>query len=323
MNRMMNQMSKKVLFGIVSLSIGLAGNCILCISACIGMAKITENGLWSILAFIMLFLSAIGFIICYLYLYGPMKRKQNIHEDVKKQAKIQSLNQLNELANVKVLQSQISPHFLYNTLDSLRGELCNKEMYEMADAVETLSSLFRFSIDHKKSMIPFEEELDNTEKYIRIMQFRFPNRFIFIKLFDDSDSNIMGYQLPKLTIQPIVENAIKYGLEEKPGVGKIEIRVEYTEDTMCITVEDNGVGMDLDLLDEINRELQNDKEDDDKERNRRGIALWNINKRLKLIYGQEYGLSVNSNRNFGTQVQLFCPGLKEAGGRRTNIWEEA
>ncbi len=311
MNRMINKTSKKVVCGIISLAVGLAGNSILCIVVCFGMVKITENSWWGILAIIMLFFSVVGFIFFYLYSYRPLKQKQKIFEDVKMKTKVQSIDQLNELANVKVLQSQMSPHFLYNTLDSLRGELCNKEMYEMADAVETLSGLFRFSIDHKKSMISFEEELDNTEKYIRIMQFRFPNRFIFIKLFDDSDSNIMGYQLPKLTIQPIVENAIKYGLEEKPGVGKVEIRVEYTEDTMCITVEDNGVGMDLDMLDEINSELQNDREDNDKERNRRGIALWNINKRLKLIYGQAYGLSVNSNRNFGTQVQLFCPGLEK------------
>jgi two-component system sensor histidine kinase YesM len=221
-----------------------------------------------------------------------------------------SLEQLNEIANIKLLQSQISPHFLYNTLDSIRGELFIRKMYDLSDTLEALSSIYRFKIDQKKMLIPFAEELANTEKYVQIMRFRFTNRFQFLKYFDETDEVIMNYTMPKLILQPIVENAIHHGLETKIGTGLITLSVHYTDLSMVMSIADNGSGIDSHTLEALNLSLANQEEPettDAPKKNRNGIALYNINERIHLLYGKQFGISVASSPNCGTQVQMILP----------------
>lgn len=232
---------------------------------------------------------------------------EHLNNEFEKHANLQSMEQLNEIADIKLLQSQISPHFLYNTLDSVRGELYLRQIYDIADMVEALSSLFRFNIDQKKMLIPFEEELANTEKYVQIMQFRFSNRFILLKQYDEMDERIMNYPIPKLTLQPIVENAIHHGLESKIGTGIITLNIQYTDQTMLITIEDDGAGMSSEALTRLNMQLSSTSNDASGGMRHNGIALRNINERISLLYGTDYGLSVASCSGRGTQVTLMLP----------------
>lgn len=221
-----------------------------------------------------------------------------------------SLEQLNEIANIKLLQSQISPHFLYNTLDSVRGELFIRKIYDLSDTLEALSSIFRFNIDQKKMLISFSEELENTEKYVQIMQFRFTNRFQFLKHFDETDEVIMNYTMPKLILQPIVENAIHHGLETRIGTGLITLSVYYTDLSMVICIADNGSGIDAHTLEALNLSIVNQEKQQptgSSRKSRNGIALHNINERIHLLYGKQFGLSVASSPNCGTQVQMILP----------------
>ena len=200
----------------------------------------------------------------------------------------------------------------YYTLDSLRGELYMCDMPNLAQMVETLSELFRYSISQKEPLISLEAEIDNTEKYIRIMQFRFPNKFVLYKRFDDETDEILGMQVPKMILQPIVENSINHGLEAKIGPGRIFIDITHTERTVCIRVDDDGVGIPADKLDSINTQLSKNESNCAADSVRgMGLALFNINSRIRLLYGEDYGVSVASSVGKGTQVQIMLPLSKE------------
>lgn len=237
---------------------------------------------------------------------------QRVEEQVVAQTDEIIKSQFGNITNLKALQSQINPHFLYNTLDSLRGELYMCDMPNLAQMVETLSELFRYSISQKEPLISLEAEIDNTEKYIRIMQFRFPNKFVLYKRFDDETDEILGMQVPKMILQPIVENSINHGLEAKIGPGRIFIDITHTERTVCIRVDDDGVGIPADKLDSINTQLSKNESNCAADSVRgMGLALFNINSRIRLLYGEDYGVSVASSVGKGTQVQIMLPLSKE------------
>lgn len=237
---------------------------------------------------------------------------QRVEEQVVAQTDEIIKSQFGNITNLKALQSQINPHFLYNTLDSLRGELYMCDMPNLAQMVETLSELFRYSISQKEPLISLEAEIDNTEKYIRIMQFRFPNKFVLYKRFDDVADNVLGMQVPKMILQPIVENSINHGLEAKIGPGRIFIDITHTERTVCIRVDDDGVGIPADKLDNINTQLSKNESNYATDSVRgMGLALFNINSRIRLLYGEDYGVSVASSVGKGTQVQIMLPFSKE------------
>ena len=237
---------------------------------------------------------------------------QRVEEQIVAQTDEIIKSQFGNITNLKALQSQINPHFLYNTLDSLRGELYMCDMPNLAQMVETLSELFRYSISQKEPLISLEAEIDNTEKYIRIMQFRFPNKFVLYKRFDDETDEILGMQVPKMILQPIVENSINHGLEAKIGPGRIFIDITHTERTVCIRVDDDGVGIPADKLDSINTQLSKNESNCAADSVRgMGLALFNINSRIRLLYGEDYGVSVASSVGKGTQVQIMLPLSKE------------
>ena len=216
----------------------------------------------------------------------------------------------NSAADVKVLQGQISPHFLYNTLDSLRGELYLRKMPDLAEMVETLSELFRYSISPNDPLIPLEAEIENADKYISMMQFRFPNKFIVHKHFDKTNNDLLSIMVPKFILQPIIENSISHGLEPKLGPGRIVIDIFHTEKTLCLQVSDDGLGIPADKLDQINAQLSSNVGMDNHSGGSgrgTGLALLNINGRIRLLYGSDYGVSVASSPNKGTQVQIMLP----------------
>jgi len=213
-------------------------------------------------------------------------------------------NILVKQAEFEALQNQINPHFLYNTLDSIRGQALLKGAEDIADMTEALAIMFRYSINQKGSMVSLRAEIENVENYLKILQYRFKNKLNFVKKIESDEIDILDYQIPKLIIQPIVENAVFHGLETKPGTGTIFLRAYTTEKRLIVHVSDNGVGMEKSRFDAVNNNLN--QEGETVEKSQFGIALANSNKRLK-SFGEGYGISMNSTLGIGTEVEIVLP----------------
>lgn len=209
------------------------------------------------------------------------------------------------------LQSQINPHFLYNTLECIRGQALMDQNPEIARMVEALAAFFRYSISRKGNLVTLRDELANIDNYILIQRYRFNNRFSLEVIIDEEDEEAYDYLIPRLIIQPVVENAIFHGLEEKLEGGKVSIEVIVTEKNLIITISDNGKGIDKESLEKLNTKIRSRKFslEDGKGSNQRntGIALPNIHKRIQLLFGEEYGVNIYSTLGQGTDVEITIP----------------
>ena len=209
------------------------------------------------------------------------------------------------------LQSQINPHFLYNTLDTIRNYAINNEVPEVAEMTKSLASIFRYSISRPGEVASLADEIRNVKAYLKIQWYRFSDRFSIVWDIDEEDDEIMKYSLPVLTLQPLVENAIQHGLENKMEDGVITIHATTTNTKLFISIEDNGDGIAAEKLDEIREMLDNyEYESGSLKRSnakKAGISLNNVNQRLKLYYGVEGGLTVNSIEGVGTTVEIVIP----------------
>jgi two-component system sensor histidine kinase YesM len=212
-------------------------------------------------------------------------------------------------AEMHALQSQINPHFLYNTLENIRSHAIAQKSHEIAEMTEALAVLFRYSISRPGEMATFAEELENVTNYLVIQQYRFPGKFKIDKQIEDE--SILDYHLPRLTIQPIVENAIHHGLETKMGLGTVTIRAYSTQSRFIINIADDGSGMSEDQLHKLQEALGTkiaiDEEGPGCRKKKAGIALINVNQRLKFYFGSEYGLKVYSTQNVQTLVEISLP----------------
>lgn len=205
-------------------------------------------------------------------------------------------------AEYKVLQAQINPHFLYNTLDTMGSIADIQASTTVSNLCQSLSYMFRYSLDIKNPYTTIAKEVFHLKNYLYVMNVRMNNT---IKYTFEIDEKVLQYSIPRISIQPLVENAIQHGLKNKSGAKKIEVKAIELEDELKILVTDNGVGMDAVRM---NHKLkENDKsavEESD------AIGLLNINARMKLLYGDKYGLLVTSNSKFGTTVTLLIPKVK-------------
>ena len=206
------------------------------------------------------------------------------------------------------LQNQINPHFLYNTLENIRARAILDDNEIIADMTEALSRFFRYNISKRTDVVKLSEELDNIRTYMHIQQYRFSNKFDFQVFIHDEDASVLNAQIPKMTLQPVVENAIFHGMENKIGKGHIEIHIESDVENVYVLIEDDGVGMDEKALKEL-REKLSQKADGQWAvgHGSDGIAMRNVNNRLKLFFGESYGISVSSTENVGTEVELVLP----------------
>lgn len=216
---------------------------------------------------------------------------------------------LKKQAELMALQSQINPHFLYNTLDSIRGVALENGVGQIADMTEALSKLFRSMIANEGMMVTLGEEFRSIDNYMLIQQFRFDNRIGYRIIVEDDD--MLHYKVPNLIIQPIVENAVIHGLEQKEEGGCIHISGYVTRSRLVISVEDNGVGMQPAKLDALNARLKQKNQSEDNEKDKLGIALLNINERIKLRFGEEYGLAIMSTPDVSTTVEIILPVILE------------
>lgn len=212
-------------------------------------------------------------------------------------------------AQYLALQNQINPHFLYNTLESIRGEALIAGLDSVADMTEALAKFFRYTITKVENLVSVEEELDNCETYFWIQKYRFGDRLqLHINYEPEEWDQIMNCRIPKLTLQPILENSIIHGTELKIGTGNLYIRFELTQDRLLIRISDDGVGMDEETLLKLNRKLGKDIDAfTSGEEKQGGIALVNVNNRIRLIFGDEYGLHVYSVPQSGTDVEISIP----------------
>jgi two-component system sensor histidine kinase YesM len=209
------------------------------------------------------------------------------------------------ILKISALESQINPHFLYNTLESIRGQAIVSGSVDIAKTTEALAVFFRYSISQKRNIVTLQDEINNIKNYFLIQKYRFDDRFQLEILTDDND--ISDYVLPKLTLQPIVENAIFHGLETKEGSGTVKIAITTTVKRLLITVSDNGLGMTSEILDCVNQKLRDDTFPSEENS---GIALVNVNRRIKLFFGDQYGLQIYSIQGKGTDVEIVLPLVK-------------
>jgi len=206
-------------------------------------------------------------------------------------------------AELVALQSQINPHFLYNTLDSLRWMAQKQGQNEMSSIIVELATFFRIGLSRGKELITIRQEIEHTKSYLKIQQFRYEDKFVFNI---DVENEILNLYIPKIVIQPLVENSIYHGIKNKQGQGTINIRGVLKDGKVILTVHDDGKGMTRERLKEVRKELYGETQ-----RKRDIYGIKNINERIKRWFGDEYGLSIDSSADEGTIVTIIIPAVKE------------
>ncbi len=199
-----------------------------------------------------------------------------------------------KFSEVQALQAQINPHFLYNMLDMVNWLAQSGKQDEVSLAVQTLSKFYKLTLSKKEITIPISTELNHVELYVKLQNMRFENRIQFIV---DVPDEIGEYMIPKLVLQPIVENSILHGIFEKENKeGSIVIAAWEENDDIVFNISDDGIGMDQNTLSNI---LSGDNANKGSGNN---IAVYNTHLRLKLLYGEDYGLKYSSSPGQGCEV---------------------
>lgn len=216
-------------------------------------------------------------------------------------------------ARYLALQNQINPHFLYNVLESIRSDAIMAGAPEIGKITEALAVFFRYTTSKMENLSTLQEELSNVETYFMIQKYRFDDKIELSIRYDEEDESVLQIPIPKLMLQPIVENAIKHGLEPQVAGGTVTISVERTDRNVFISVSDDGVGIDEDKLAPINEKLEKMYLGDESvnDAGKGGIALINVNSRIHLLMGEEYGIHVFSTSGLGTEVRITLPNLRE------------
>lgn len=203
-------------------------------------------------------------------------------------------------SELDALQSQINPHFLYNALDSITWMIEGERNDEAAFMISQLAKLFRISLSQGHTIISVRDELQHAKSYMNIQRIRYKDAF---SVTFDVAPELEEYCAVKLTLQPILENSINYGVDPMDDCGEIFIRVKKEEDLLVLSVEDNGIGMSEEevslLLTDSNR----------KRKHGSGVGLVNINNRLQILFGKEYGLFIESEPDEGTRVSIRIPAI--------------
>lgn len=235
--------------------------------------------------------------------------KNRVAQEMLKQNAEMERELLKKQVDTAYFRSQINPHFLYNTLECIRGQALNEGVLDIAETVKALSLFFRYSISTKGDVVTIEDELANLQNYVIIQQYRFQNRFSLAVKFDGEKEKLLRCHLPKLSLQPIVENAITHGFADITEGGILTIRVVQLNRNILISISDNGKGMDIDVLRQLNAKIYQKREVrmDSESTARSGIGLKNVHNRVQLLYGDEYGITVHSAKGIGTSVDLFMP----------------
>ncbi|WNQ13901.1 histidine kinase [Paenibacillus aurantius] len=206
----------------------------------------------------------------------------------------------------KALQAQINPHFLYNTLESIYSMAKLKGEEQIGELIYLLGSLLRESLGRKGDILPLRDELDYIRKYLDIHQIIYEDK---IEIIYELDESLLDSRVPKFILQPLVENAIKHGIEEKPGKGIIRIGCRAEGETLLLEVSDNGIGMDDQTIDQVmNPEKYPGQPVKDKHTR---VGIISVHKRVGILYGSGYGLAIRSVPGEFTIIQIRLPIIRE------------
>lgn len=207
-------------------------------------------------------------------------------------------------AEMKILQAQIKPHFLYNTLDTIAWMAEEYEAKDIVEVVTALTKVFRIALNKGREIINIKEEKEHVYNYLLIQKVRYEDKLDF---YINCPEEFNNYLILKLTVQPIVENAIYHGIKQKRGKGHISIDFSIKEDVIVIEISDDGAGIKEGKLNEINYMLENDDVSNITSSSGSGFGIYNVNTRIKLTYGSKYGLKYYSEINKGTRVEIIIP----------------
>ena len=223
-------------------------------------------------------------------------------------------------SELDALQSQINPHFLYNTLESITWMIEGERYEDAVFMISQLASLFRISLSKGRTIIRVEDEIRHATNYMNIQKIRYKNRFQVDFRIDEEIRNCCTV---KLIVQPLLENAIYYGVEGMEDEGEIHVRGYRDGDDICIEVRDNGLGMSREMVDSLL------KENSRTPRRGSGVGIINVHKRIRIRFGQKYGLEIESEPDEGTMVRIRLPYIEYSpeileylDGKRTDREEE-
>lgn len=241
-------------------------------------------------------------------LYGYLstmiwKIQKLLAEIYQERLRAEKLKNRQKEAEFKMLASQINPHFLYNTLETIRMKARVNGQREIEELTKMLAKLLRRNIQAGSQDVSLQTEVELVEYYLKIQQYRFGDRIQYQIMMEDG---IEQCKILPLIIQPIVENSIIHGLETKVGTGIIRIAVKRSRDDICISVEDDGKGMTAEQLEAVRQDLDRGSLD------QTHIGISNVHQRLKLKYGEQYGLTITSEEGKGTFVELRIPDTNDA-----------
>ena len=203
-------------------------------------------------------------------------------------------------AEINALQSQIKPHFLYNTLEVIRMSALSSKNKEVAQMIYNLASMFRYSTYNNGSLVSIRDEIKHSKMYLSLCATRYKGMLDYSIHVDDK---YLDYLVPKFTIQPILENAINHGLRKGFYDNYIKVTIKEIDEGIEISIKDNGNGMSEEAISKIKDELEKNIQKPN------SIGLMNINNRLKLNFGEQYGIYINSRINEGTTVSIKIPVL--------------
>ena len=199
-------------------------------------------------------------------------------------------------ATIMSLNIQLNPHFLYNTLNVINWIAIENDQNEISKIIVSLSSMLQYTANNNEECCEFERDFEWLKRYIYIMQIRFEDRF---DVKYNIDSKLMKYKVPKLFLQPFVENSIIHGFDSSEYKGVLEVNGYIDKDKVCFCVYDNGKGIEKEKIDYIIKE------------NKERIGISNVNNRIKLIYGKKYGVKISSELNCGTYIYIYLPLVRE------------
>lgn len=205
---------------------------------------------------------------------------------------------------LKLLQAQINPHFLYNTLDAIVWLAESNQNEQVITMVSALSDFFRSTLSKGRDYVTIQEEETHVRSYLQIQQFRYRD---ILEYEINIPEEMYPYQILKLTLQPVVENALYHGIKNKRGGGRIVVSGRKEGSRLILTVEDNGIGMNQERLEYVRKMLANQEKTADDS----GFGLYNIEQRIILNYGQAYGMEIDSAYGEGTVVKITIPAVKK------------
>lgn len=235
----------------------------------------------------------------YYYLEGIILRMQNMNYDIQNSmVKAEKFQTQKIEAEAKMLRMQINPHFLYNTLESIRMLALKNEQKEIEEIVKNLSKLMHYALASGRTDVTLQEALNVNDYYLSIQKIRYQDRFTFNVEINGELENCL---LDPFILQPIIENAMTYAIEEREENGHISVNAYELNDDLVIRIKDNGPGIKPEILYKLNEDLDKSTEDG------RHIGLKNVHQRIKYRYGEKYGLKILSEAGVGTEVYILIP----------------